>query len=178
MKVCFRIFLLLTLVTGFFYPISVSGMAQLLFVSKASGSPAKRNNLVVGSSLVGQPFQEDGYFWGRLSATDYAAGGATNLAPSSIALVERAEDRRRLAGVLGEVPVDLVTSSASGLDPHISPDSAELQVSRVAQARAVSPQSIRRLVQDQVERPWAGLLGPPRVNVLQLNIALDQEFPQ
>jgi len=175
---------LMTLATGVIYPVVVTGVARVIFPHQASGSSIERSGRVVGSTLIGQSFDDARYFWGRPSATspvpyNSAASTGSNLGPTNPALVKlvgervatlRAADPSH-AGAL--VPVDLVTSSGSGLDAHISPAAAYYQVTRVAQARGFSEQQLRRLVEAHVEgRTW-GILGEPRVNVLRLNLALD-----
>lgn len=177
-------FLLFTVGAGVLYPAAVTGLAQLLFPGRANGSLIVRGDRTVGSALIGQPFSDPKYFWGRPSATTpvpYNAGSsaASNFGPSNPALVD-SEVAPRIAqlhaadpsnGAL--IPVDLVTSSGSGLDPAISPAAAAYQVSRVAEARGLAPEAVRRLVARATEgRQW-GVLGEPRVNVLQLNLALD-----
>jgi K+-transporting ATPase ATPase C chain len=174
---------LLTLVTGVAYPLLVTGIAQVVFPSQANGSLILREGKPVGSSLIGQPFDDPRYFWGRLSATapfayNAAASGGSNLGPINPAL--HAAARRRIdalraadPGNRAPVPVDLVTASASGLDPDISPAAAFYQVSRVARARGLDEARVRQLVHIHVRRRQLGLLGEPRVTVLRLNLALD-----
>jgi K+-transporting ATPase ATPase C chain len=181
--------LVLTLITGVLYPLVVSGVAQLAFSSQANGSLIVEEGKVRGSVLIGQPFADPRYFWGRLSATgvhpynafnaDALAGSSgSNLGPLNPALTEAAQARieaLRAADpqAAGPVPVDLVTASASGLDPHISPAAAAYQVRRVALARGLSEEQVRELVVRHTEGRDLGLLGEPRVNVLRLNLALD-----
>jgi K+-transporting ATPase ATPase C chain len=173
-----------TLLTGVAYPLVVTGIAQILFPRQANGSIIVRHGQAVGSELIGQPFSEARYFWGRPSATspdpyDAGASAGSNLGPLSPALAERARDR---VGALraadpsqrGPVPADLVTTSASGLDPHISPAAAGYQVARVAKARGMSGDEVRAIVAACTEGRQFGLFGEPRVNVLKANLALDE----
>ncbi|HEV3160558.1 MAG: K(+)-transporting ATPase subunit C [Xanthobacteraceae bacterium] len=183
----------LTLITGLAYPLAMTGIAQLLFPRQAQGSLIERNGTVVGSELIGQVFESDKYFHGRPSATtapdpndatktvpapyNAANSGGSNLGPSNKALVDRVQgdmDKLKQENASAPVPADLVTTSASGLDPHISPEAALFQVPRIAKARNVPEDRIRQLVADHTERRLFGLLGEPRVNVLLLNLALDQ----
>ncbi len=178
------LFILLSVITGLIYPLLVTGIGQALFPQQAAGSLIERDGKLVGSRLIGQPFTDPKYFWGRPSATspypyNAAASGGSNLGPLNPALKEAVESRvkaLRIAdpGNAAPVPVDLVTASASGLDPHISPAAAEYQVTRVAQARGLAPEIVRNLVNQQTEdRQWE-VFGEPRVNVLELNLALDR----
>ena len=174
----------LTLVTGVVYPLVVTGIAQLAMRNAANGSIVERDGKAVGSSLIGQPFSDPKYFWGRPSATapmPYNAGASTgsNLGPTNPALANAVKGRveaLRAAdpGNSAAVPVDLVTASASGLDPHISPAAAEYQVARVARVRGIDPGRVRTLVAEHTQGRQFGFLGEPVVNVLQLNLALDK----
>jgi K+-transporting ATPase ATPase C chain len=173
--------ILLCLLTGFAYPGMVTALAQLLFPRQANGSLIERDGHVVGSALIGQPFASIGYFHSRPSATGYngAASAASNKGPTDLkladTLVAQAVDSAvALDGaVRGKVPSDLATGSGSGLDPHISPASAALQVARIARARGLTEEVVRDLVARHTEGRTLGLLGEPRVNVLLLNLALD-----
>ena len=175
--------LLLTLITGVAYPLLVTGVAQAVFPFQANGSLIVKDGKVVGSALIGQPFDDPRYFWGRPSATspfpyNAAASSGSNLSPTNPALISTVQGRAdtlRAAdpGNTAPVPVDLVTASASGLDPHISPAAALYQVSRVAWARKLEPEAVRALVERHTEGRFLGLLGEPRVNVLTVNLALD-----
>ena len=178
------VFLLLTVVTGIVYPLLVTGVAQLAFPEKANGSLIRREGGYAGSELIGQPFDDPKYFWGRLSATpdfpfNSASSSGSNLGPSNPALVDAVKARvEALQKADSEnkspIPIGLVTSSGSGLDPHISPAAALYQARRVARARALSEDEVRRLVDKFTEpRQW-GFLGEPRVNVLKINLALDR----
>jgi K+-transporting ATPase ATPase C chain len=183
---------LLTVLTGVAYPLLITGIAQAAFPRQASGSVIVVHGRTIGSSLIGQTFDSPRYFWGRLSATldangkalayNAGASGGSNLGPSNPALADAAKARidALRASTPGlehaNVPVDLVTSSASGLDPDISPAAAEIQVSRVAQARGLDEARVRRLVQRHTRDRTLAVLGEPRVNVLELNVALDEEI--
>lgn len=176
--------LVMTAVTGIAYPLAVTGLAAAAFPSQAGGSLIERDGEPVGSALIGQGFESPAYFHGRPSATshDAATSGATNLAPSSRALVEAvaarvAAERRANPQETGPVPADLVTASASGLDPHISPAAAAWQVGRVAARRGVPAGAVRALVSAHTEGRVFGVLGERRVSVLRLNLALDERFP-
>jgi K+-transporting ATPase ATPase C chain len=182
----------LTVITGLVYPLVMTGVAGVLFPSQAQGSLIKKDGQVIGSSLIGQSFTEDKYFHGRPSATttadpndstktipapyNAANSSGSNLGPTSQALSDRVKgdvEKLQAENPSMPVPADLVTTSASGLDPDISPEGALFQVPRVAKARDMSEDAVRKLVNDHVEGRFAGLLGEPKVNVLALNLALD-----
>jgi potassium-transporting ATPase KdpC subunit len=183
----------LTLITGLVYPLAMTGIAEVIFPSQAQGSLIERDGHVVGSALIGQVFDSDKYFHGRPSATtapdpndstktvaapyNAANSGGSNLGPSNKALIDRVQgdiDKLKKENPSASVPIDLVTTSASGLDPDISPEAALFQAPRIAKARNLPEDRIRQLVADHTEGRWLGLLGEPRVNVLMLNIALDK----
>jgi potassium-transporting ATPase KdpC subunit len=185
---------LLTVITGVVYPLAMTAIARALFPRQSQGSLVEREGRVVGSALIGQEFKGDGYFHGRPSATvapdpgdstktvaapyNAANSGGSNLGPTNRALVERVQgelEKLKQENASAEIPVDLVTSSGSGLDPHVSPAAAFFQVPRVAKARHMSEDRLRELVDEHIEGRALGLLGEPRVNVLALNLALDRE---
>jgi potassium-transporting ATPase KdpC subunit len=192
MKNVFRISIsllaLLTVLTGVVYPLIVSGLARAFFPARADGSLVRVGGRVIGSELIGQPFSDPAYFWSRPSATpgvpyNATASSGSNLAPTNAALVTVARariDALRAADPLNlrAVPVDLVTASASGLDPDISPAAALYQVPRVARTRGIDEQKLRDLVLVHVEKRTFGILGEPRVNVLRLNVDLDRLAPR
>nr|WP_291189585.1 potassium-transporting ATPase subunit KdpC [Dokdonella sp.] len=175
--------LILTGVTGVLYPLAVTGLAQAMFPDRANGSLIVRDGKAVGSELIGQSFTDPKYFWGRPSATapfanNAAASGGSNQGPTNPALTEAARQRLQALraadpGNTTPVPVELVTASGSGLDPHISPAAAAYQVARVARARGLAPAAVEAFVARATEGRQFGLLGEPRVNVLELNLALD-----
>jgi potassium-transporting ATPase KdpC subunit len=169
--------------TGIAYPLLVTFSAQMLFPNQANGSLIVNKEHIAGSELIGQPFSRPDYFWGRPSATspssyNASASSGSNLGPSNPSLIDATKARIATLQAAdpdnkASVPVDLITASASGLDPHISPAAAEYQVNRIAKARKIDPEKLRQLMQSHIEgRKW-GLLGEPRVNVLKLNLALD-----
>jgi K+-transporting ATPase ATPase C chain len=185
--------IVMTVITGLVYPLGMTGLAQLLFPHQANGSLIEKGGTVIGSELIGQNFTDDKYFHGRPSATTepdpndptktvsvpYAAdnSGGSNLGPTSQALIDRVKDdaeKLKAENSSTPIPVDLVTTSASGLDPDITPAAAEFQVPRVAKARSLSPDKVRALVADMTQDRFLGILGEKRVNVLELNLALDQ----
>src|SRR5262245_41149439 len=175
--------IVLTVITGIAYPLVVTGIAQAVFPSQANGSLLVVDGKPVGSQLIGQPFDDPKYFWGRPSATSpfgYNAGSSSgsNLSTTNPALVKAVQDRvdaLRAAdpGNTAPVPVDLVTASGSGLDPHISPAAALYQATRVANARKIAPEVVHELIEQHTEGRTLGFLGEPRVNVLQLELAVD-----
>lgn len=186
MKTAVLLFIFLTLLSGGLYPAAVTVIAGRLFPEQAQGSLlVDARGQTIGSRLIGQPFTSERYFWSRPSATTGSshnplASGGSNLGASNPALLDRVEERvgaLRHSGVSGEIAVDLVTASASGLDPHISPTAAELQIHRVAGARGISEDLVRSLVVKHREDRQLGVLGMPRVNVLALNLALDGKQP-
>jgi K+-transporting ATPase ATPase C chain len=187
------VLLALTLITGLVYPLAMTGIAEVIFPRQAQGSLIERDGKVVGSELVGQLFTSDKYFHGRPSATtapdpkdatktipapyNAANSGGSNLGPSNKALIDRVQgdiEALKKENPPAAVPADLVTTSASGLDPHISPEAALFQVPRIAKARNLPEDRIRQLVEDNAEGRFLGLLGEPRVNVLLLDLALDR----
>lgn len=184
LKPALLIFVILTLITGAAYPALVTAIAQLAFKGEANGSLIERGGKTVGSRLIGQPFSDPKYFWGRASATSpmpYNAGasGGSNQGPLNPALEDAV--KARIAALkaadpsqTAPIPVDLVTASGSGLDPHISPAAATYQVARVARVRGLAPEAVQQLVAAHTEGRQLGILGEPRVNVLALNLALDQ----
>lgn len=183
LKPAFLMLIVMTLITGLAYPLLVTGIAQALMSPQAEGSLIMRDGKAVGSELIGQPFSDPKYFWSRPSATapfpyNAAASTGSNLGPTNPALQESVAGRimtLRVAdsGAAGAVPADLVTASASGLDPHISPAAAQYQVRRVAKLRGLPVDAVQQLVDRYTSDRQFGVLGEPRVNVLRLNLALD-----
>ena len=184
---------LLTLITGLLYPLAITGIAGAIFPYQAQGSIIERDGKVIGSTLIGQEFTSERYFHGRPSATvapdpadsaktvpapyNAANSGGSNLGPTNKALIERVQsdvDKLRQENPSAPIPVDLVTTTAGGLDPHISPAAALFQVPRIAKARNMPEEQLQRLVEEHTEGRFVGLLGEPRVNVLALNLALDR----
>lgn len=183
-----RINLFLTVLLGIVYPLAITGICQVVFPHQANGSLITSGGKVVGSELIGQNFTKAEYFQTRPSAAgndgyDAANSGASNYGPTNQKLIDRVKAsvekfHKDNPDYHGPIPADLLTASASGLDPDISPDSAEAQVARVARARRISVDQLRQLVAEHTQLPDLGLLGETRVNVLKLNLALDQQFPR
>jgi K+-transporting ATPase ATPase C chain len=183
-RTVFMSLMVFTILTGMIYPLAVTGLAQLLFPAQANGSIIQKNGRSVGSALIGQPFDDPKYFWGRLSSTapfpyNSAASSGSNLAQSNPALVERAKARMAALQKADPqapalVPADLATASGSGLDPQISPAAAEYQMRRVAASRGLEESVVRTLIEANIEDRQLGVLGEPRVSVLKLNLALDE----
>jgi K+-transporting ATPase ATPase C chain len=185
MKKNFITSVLMTLVTtvvfGLLFPLLITALAQVLFPKQANGQLLARDGRIVGSSLIGQPFSSTKYFYSRPSGAgtgyDAANSGGSNLGPTNQSLIARVQadaDRLQPGNPSAPIPMDLLTTSASGLDPHISPEAAEFQVRRIAQERAMSEDAIRQIVRQHTESRQFGFLGEPRVNVLELNLALDE----
>lgn len=184
-SIAVRMTIVTTILLGLFYPLVMTGLAQLLFPQNANGQLIRLNGRVVGSRIIGQQFTAPQYFHGRPSAAgaegyDATASGGSNLGPTNRRLVDAVN--RRLADAVqengvGPIPIDLVTASASGLDPHVSPAAAFVEVWRVARARGAREDDVRALVLALIEGRQLGLLGEPRVNVLELNLALDERWP-
>jgi K+-transporting ATPase ATPase C chain len=183
-----RIKLFMTLMLGVLYPLAITGISQVMFPRQANGSLITANGKVVGSELIGQNFAKPEYFQPRPSAAgndgyDPTASSGSNYGPTSQKLVDRVKAsidkfRKDNPDYTGPLPADLVTASASGLDPHISPDSASAQAARVAKARGVSADQVSQLIAQVTQGPDLGMLGEPRVNVLKLNLAMDEKYPK
>jgi len=175
--------LLFTILTGLIYPLAVTGLAQAIFPNQANGSIIEKNGKPIGSALIGQQFEDPKYFWGRLSATgpypyNGAASSGSNLGQNNPVLMTNVEGRIKALheaepGNTAKIPVDLVTASGSGLDPHISQAAAEYQVNRVAKTRGLDQAGLRTLIEKHTQGRWLGVIGEPVVNVLELNLALD-----
>ncbi len=172
---------LMTVLLGLAYPLGMTAVSQALVPHRANGSLIERDGTVIGSELIGQPFEAPQYLWPRPSAVDYDAANSsgTNLAATNVALVAAIAERSATLEAANGVkpPVDLVTSSGSGLDPHVSPEGAFVQADRIAEARGVEPAGIRSFLRDRVEERTLGFIGEPVVNVLLANLALDEAFP-
>jgi K+-transporting ATPase ATPase C chain len=174
-----RMLVVMTVITGVAYPLLVTGISQVLFKNQANGSLIEKDGKVLGSRLIGQPFSDPKYFWSRPSATspqpyNGSSSSGSNQGPTNPALKEAIEGRIKDLGGKTPVPGDLVTASGSGLDPHISPAAAEYQIPRVAKSRNMDEEKLKALVQQHTQGRQLGILGEPRVNVLELNLALDQ----
>lgn len=184
LQIAMRFTLVTTVLFGLAYPLVVTGVSQWLFPGQSNGSLVMRDGRIVGSQLIGQMFSSDSYFHARPSSAgdgyDAANSSGSNLAPTNHALVERVQAqvaKLRAENPNAPIPVDLVAASGSGLDPHISPAAADFQLRRVASARKISQESLRALVAKHTEARQFGILGEPRVNVLELNLELDSAFP-
>jgi potassium-transporting ATPase KdpC subunit len=186
LKPAILITIVFTILTGIFYPLAVTGIAQTIFLRQANGSLIERNGTVIGSEIIGQNFTRPEYFHPRPSAAgmgyDASSSGGSNLGPTNPALADRlakdaAQFRKDNPDYAGDIPADAITASGSGLDPEISPANALAQVARVAKARGVPVSAMEDLVRANTQRRELGVLGEPRVNVLKLNLALDQQFP-
>jgi len=186
MKILYQAFMLLiitTVISGILYPSIVTGIGQLAWRDKSNGSLIKKGDEIIGSELIAQPFLKPEYFWPRPSASNFSAvpSGASNLGPTSAVLAQQIADRRRdLAKANNikesEIPMDLLTASASGLDPHISLEAAKIQINRIVEARGLNGEGkakIEKLINEQLENRQLGILGQKRLNVLMLNLALD-----
>lgn len=183
-----RINIFLTILLGVAYPLAVTGVSQILFPHQANGSLVTKNGQVIGSELLGQNFTKPEYFQPRPSAAgndgyDPTASGGSNLGPTSQKLIDRMKAsvdkfHKDNPDYHGPIPADLLTTSGSGLDPEISPASAEAEIPRVAKARGISEDQLKQLVAQYTQGPDLGLIGEPRVNVLKLNLALDQQYPK
>jgi potassium-transporting ATPase KdpC subunit len=185
MMIAIKMTVVLTVLLGILYPLVMVGLAHIAFPSQADGSLIYRNGVPIGSSLIGQNFKSPGYFRSRPSAAgdkgyDPTSSSGSNLGPTNKSFIDSVKQRLKIVleenrGVqASEVPVDMVTASGSGLDPEISPAAAEIQVQRIAKARGISEESVRALIKSNTRARWAGFLGEPGVNVIELNLALDQ----
>lgn len=181
LRPAFTLMILMTAITGLGYPLLVTGIAQAVMPAAANGSLIDRDGVTVGSALIGQNFSSERYFWPRPSATgpdpyNASASSGSNLGPTSAKLRDRVAadvERMKASGLTGPLPADAVTTSGSGLDPHVSPEFARAQVARVARVRGIAEADVAALVEGHIEERSFGVLGEPRVNVLQLNLALD-----
>jgi potassium-transporting ATPase KdpC subunit len=180
---CIVLFVILTIITGVLYPAAITAVAQLVFADKANGSLIRRGDEIWGSQLIGQKFTSPAYFWGRPSSSDYSTlpSSASNQGPTSASLKRAVKDRRKHLAryISGTIPADLLLASGSGLDPHISPEAALIQVEHVAKARHLSGEQkpkLEELVRRHIEGPQMGIFGAPRVNVLKLNMETDLVF--
>jgi potassium-transporting ATPase KdpC subunit len=182
--IALKFLLVMTILTGVIYPFFITGVAQLAFPAKANGSLIKENDKIIGSELIGQKFDSSKYFWSRPSAIDYnpISSGASNFGPTSDKLKKQVEERRKLFATnnslsdTSTIPKEMLFASASGLDPHISPEAAFLQLNRVAMARNLNEtqkQKVEQLIKSKTEEPQYFLFGEPRINVFELNLALD-----
>ena len=183
MKIALKLLLLITIITGIVYPLLVTVLAQILFPFKANGSLIIKENRIVGSELIGQLFEEPKYFWGRPSATsnlsyNASASAGSNLGPSNQQLFINIQNKivalKKTSLTNKPIPIELVTASSSGLDPHVSPEAALYQVARIAKVRKLSENIIVNLINKFIEKPQFGFLGEPRINILKLNLALDE----
>jgi K+-transporting ATPase ATPase C chain len=183
LKISLRTLIVLSALTGLIYPLAVTGIAQLVFPGRANGSLIMKDGKPVGSSLIGQNFDDPKYFWGRLSATtppyNASSSSGSNLGPLNPDLIKEVSGRVDALKVADKgnkelIPADLATSSGSGLDPHISPAAADYQVGRVVTARGVSKDAVEKLIAEHTTGRWLGILGEPVVNVLELNLSLDE----
>lgn len=174
----FLVMCCITLLIGVLMPALFTTVSQLVFPHTANGSLVVRDGQVIGSELLGQEFTHPGYFWGRLSATtppyNPSASGASNLSQANTKILEQANARLASLGMKNNIPLPLITASGSGLDPHLPPDSVYAQIPRVAKARKMSEDALRKLIDHQVEPPLFGFIGVPQVNILALNLALDE----
>ncbi len=182
-RTCVVLFAILSMLTGVIYPAAVTAVAQLFFSDKANGSLIRWENNIRGSQIIGQKFMSPAYFWGRPSVSDYSAlpASASNLGPTSISLKQNIEDRKKAISqyVSGTIPADILMASGSGVDPHISPESALVQVGHVSKARRLNKEQIKELeilVKRHIQKPELGIFGVTRVNVLNLNMETDHLF--